>query len=134
MDTGTGEFKVGDLFTVAGDTTQYVVTADLNGPGLLNYAPQNPVAFADDAAITVVADHAVNLAFHRDAIGLAIRPLANSQMELALGARIMTMTDPISGVPLRLEIRREHKRVRYSIDALWGVELLRPECAARVLG
>ncbi len=132
VDTGTGEIAVGDLFTVAGDTSQYVVT---NVAGTtVTYDPPANTAFADDAAITFVGDHAVNLAFHRDAMGLAIRTFQPDLVEMELGGRQMVMVDPISGVPLRLEVRREHKRVRYAIDALWGTALLRPECVVRILG
>lgn len=134
VDTGTGDIITGDLFTVAGDDTQYVATSDLTGAGTLTYEPANPEGFADDAAVTFVGDHAVNLAFHRDAIGLAVRPLMDSQLELELGQRVMTMVDPISGVPLRLQVTREYNRVRFALDALWGTELLRRECAVRILG
>lgn len=132
IDGGTGELVEGDLFTVAGDDRQYVVRA-VNG-NLISYLPKAPVEFADNAVITFVVDHAVNLAFHRDSIGLAVRSLQSSELELALGGRSSVMVDPITQIPLRLEVRREYKRVRWSIDALWGVGAVRPDCMCRIIG
>lgn len=132
LDTGTGDIAEGDLFTVAGDTQTYVVRA-VNGT-TIQYLPSAKTAFADNATVTFIADHAVNLAFHRDSIGLAVRSLQESELELALGGRSLVMIDPISQIPLRLEVVREHKRVRWSIDCLWGVGAVRPDCMARVIG
>ncbi|MDJ0577253.1 MAG: hypothetical protein QNJ65_19105 [Xenococcaceae cyanobacterium MO_234.B1] len=132
LDTGTGEIVVGDLFTVAGTTQQFVVTA-VNG-STIDYAPKAPDAFADNATVTFVGDHAVNLAFHRDAIGLAVRSLQQNELELELGGRSMVMVDPVSQIPLRLEVTREYKRVRWAVDCLWGVGAVRPDCMARVIG
>ncbi len=140
LDTGTGDIAEGDLFTVAGDSQTYVVRA-VNGT-TIQYLPAakavdlagTTTAFVDNAAITFVPDHAVNLAFHRDSIGLAVRSLQESELELALGGRSMVMIDPVSQIPLRLEVVREHKRVRWSIDCLWGVGAVRPDCMARVIG
>lgn len=140
LDTGTGDIVEGDLFTVAGDDQTYVVRA-VNGT-TIQYLPAakavdvagTTTAFADNATITFVPDHAVNLAFHRDSIGLAVRSLQESEMELALGGRSMVLIDPVSQIPLRLEVVREHKRVRWSVDCLWGVGAVRPDCMARIIG
>ena len=132
LDSGAGDIVEGDLFTVAGQDQTFVVRA-VNG-ATIDYLPAAPIAFADDAAITFVPDHAVNLAFHRDSIGLAIRSLQESELELELGGRSMVMVDPVSQIPLRLEVIREYKRVRWSIDCLWGVGAVRPDCMVRVIG
>ncbi len=132
LDTGTGEIVIGDLFTVAGSTQQFVVTA-VNG-ATIDYSPKAPDALPDNAAVNFVGDHAVNLAFHRDTIGLAVRSLQQSELELELGGRSMVMVDPVSQIPLRLEVTREYKRVRWSVDCLWGVGAVRPDCMVRVIG
>ncbi len=132
LDTGTGDVVEGDVFTVAGDDQTYVVSS-VSGT-TISYQPEAVTAFADNAAVTVVGDHAVNLAFHRDSIGLAVRSLQESELELALGGRSLVLIDPVSQIPLRLEVVREHKRVRWSIDCLWGVGAVRPDCMARILG
>lgn len=132
VDTGAGVISEGDLFTVAGSTQLFVVRSAT--ATTINYLPKAPVGFLDNAAITFVADHQVNLAFHRDALGLAVRSLNTSDLELSLGGRAMVMVDPISQIPLRLEVVREYKRVRWSVDCLWGVAVVRPECMVRIYG
>jgi hypothetical protein len=132
LDTGTGDFVEGDLFTVAGDTQSYVVRA-VSGT-TISYLPKAKTAFANNAAVTVVADHGVNIGFHRDAIGLAVRSLQTNLIRDSLGGTTsMVYIDPVSSVPLRLEVTNEHKRTRWAIDALWGVGVIRPECLVRLI-
>lgn len=132
----TGILLEGDIITFAGDSQTYVVTADVDsgattGPASIPIAPALQVAVGDGAAITVTADHVVNLAFHRDAFAFASRPLAQSE---GLGNIIESATDPVSGLSLRLEISRQHKQVQFSYDMLYGAALVRRELAVRMMG
>lgn len=132
--TLTGTVVVGDIFTVAGDSQQYVVTAGATAAANainVSFDPPAKVAWANDAQVDFVDTHVVNLAFHRDAFALASRPLSDDG--LASG-RIASVTDPVSGLSLRLEVSREHKRTRWSYDVLWGTQCVRPALAARLLG
>lgn len=133
VDTGTGIPAVGDVFTVDGDTQTYVVTGSTGTPNItaIQFEPAAKTAFANDAAITFVDSHVANLAFNRFAFALASRPLLDVD---PLGNRIMSMSDPISQLTMRLEISRLYKQTRWSFDILWGVGCPRPELAARVLG
>lgn len=128
--------SVGDVFTVAGDDQTYTVTAATALVGTdsdVTFAPAAKVAWADNAAVTFKASHTVNLGFHRDAFALAMRPLA-APNGFTGGSEILSMVDPLTGLTLRLEVSRQHKRTRWSFDALWGVKLVRPELAARLAG
>lgn len=134
LDGGTTTASVGDIFTVAGDTQTYTVltasalaTADFD----ITFAPAAKVAWANDAAVTFKASHVVNLGFHRDCFAFASRPLVD---EDGLGNIIQSAADPVSGLVMRLEISREHKRTRYAYDILWGTKLVRPELGARLAG
>ena len=133
--TGTSPLVTGDIFTIAGDSQTYVVTADITlavGNTTVAIAPALRKATAGAEAVTLKASHRVNLAFHRDAIAFASRPFAD--MTEGLGNMIQAASDPVSGVSLRLEVSREHKRTRFSYDMLYGATLIRPEFATRLAG
>lgn len=133
---GDADLKAGDIITIAGHDQQYVVTADAarTGGGDLPVliSPGLKVALTGAEVITIVGNHAANLAFHRDAIAFANRPLVDSAE--GLGNQIMSAQDPVSGLTLRLEVSRQYKRTRWSFDILYGAKLVRPELAVRVLG
>ncbi len=128
----------GDIVTFAGDAQTYVVTAALNigaaTTGALSFEPGLAVAQVGGEQISVKATHVVNLVFHRDAFAFANRPLADSTRDLALGSQVLTMTDPQTGISLRLEVSRQHKQVAWDFDLLYGVKLVRPELATRIAG
>ncbi|MBU0650323.1 hypothetical protein KKC59_00275, partial [bacterium] len=134
----TGNYKQGDIITFAGDSQTYVITADAvaNGSGevIINIEQGLVIVPANDAAVTLKASHVVNLGFHRDAFALAMRPLLQNTIDYSLGNSMLSMQDPVTGLVLRLEVSREHKRTRWSFDALWGVKLVRPQLACRLAG
>ena len=135
---GTGDIVVGDVITFAGDSQTYTVTsgdADVSDGGSISFEPGLKVAIPTSAtAITVKGDHIVNLAFHRDAFALAMRPLLENTQDLQLGNQIVAATDPKTGLSLRLEVSRQYKQVVWEFDVLWGVKLVRPELATRIAG
>lgn len=76
--TGTGTVLAGDVVTFAGDTNKYVVKTGVAAPGTIVLAePGLRVAMsAATKAMTIVATHANNIAFHQSAIELVVRPPA----------------------------------------------------------
>jgi len=136
LQVGAGTALIGDIFTIAGDTQPYVVTANCAGGAVpILFSPGLKIATAGGEAITFVGaasgvfDH--DLAFHRDAFAFVSRPLAD---EDGLGNIIESVIDPVSGIALRLEVSREHKRTRYSFDILYGFATVRQEMAVRIFG
>lgn len=134
---GTETLVKGDLLTFAGVTGQFVVTADIAASGgaftgVAIYPAVPTGGIADDAAVTLVDNHTPNIAFQKNAFALAMRPLETD----AEGSTISIQTDPVSGIPLRLETWRDSaKSTRYwRFDVLYGVKTLIPELAAIMLG
>lgn len=133
---GTGTILVGDIFTIAGDTQTYTVTAgdaDVSNGGTVSFEPGLQVAITTAAtAITLKASHDVNLLFHPMAFALVTRPFMSAD-PLSLG-HFLSAVDPVSGLVLRLEVSREYKRTRWAYDILYGVKTTRRELAARLAG
>ena len=121
---------VGDIFTVAGDSQTYTVSG-WSAP-TITYSPAAKVAWAENAAVTWKAAHAVNMAFQRGAIGFANRPILDSSQ--GLGNIIQYATDKVSGLSLRLEVERQNKQTKWEFDILYGAELIQPELACRIIG
>jgi hypothetical protein len=128
---GTGTFAEGDIITFAGHAQTYTVISHV--VDTINISPALQVNVADSAAITSEASHIVNLAFHRDAFAWASRPLKEAIAKEDRG-KIDSISDPVSGLSLRLEVTREYKRYRYSYDILYGCTVARPELACRLMG
>jgi hypothetical protein len=152
----TGILKAGDVFTIAGvnavnpvskeDTgnlQQFTVMADANssagGAATLTISP--PIissgvhqtvsaAPADNAAITVVASHAANMAFHKNAIALVTVPL-----ELPDSAGFKAR-ETHNGLSVRVvkdyDIDSDDEIIR--LDILYGVKMVDPRMAVRLLG
>lgn len=141
---GTGTILEGDIFTIAGDTQTYVVAtgdADVSGGGTVVFEPALKVAITTSAtAITLKASHVVNLGFHRDAFGLAVRaPDAGIKELLGTGAagnvlESVTLQDPVSKLIMRLELIRGYKMTIWDIDCLWGTTLVSAARASRLAG
>jgi hypothetical protein len=133
--TNSSPLVAGDILTIAGDTQTYTVITAVTlivGNTTVTISPALQKATAGGEAVTLKASHVVNLSFHRDAFAFATRPLADNTE--GLGNIIQSMVDPVSGLTLRLEISREHKRTRFSYDILYGAQLIRPELACRIAG
>jgi len=129
----------GDIITFAGQNQTYVVTADAARTGAgditVPVQPGLKVALAGSEAVTLKASHTVNLAFQEGAFAFASRPLADATPPGADSAAIIeSVTDPLSGLSLRLEIIRQHKQWEWSFDLLGGAACIDPAKAVRLAG
>ena len=138
--TSAGTFKPGDIFTLAGDTQNYVVagssTVTASGGAVTNM-PIYPALVKDHLTNDVIGpfiqdNHVMGLAFHRDAFALAMAPL--SELGNQLGAKIASVTDPVTGLSLRsrLYYMPDASQIVVAIDALYGVLTLNPQRAVRM--
>lgn len=135
---GTGTILAGDVITFAGDTNQYVVvTGDTdvsNGGTVVLQEPGLRKAIATSTtAITVVNTHAVNIAFHREAIHLVTRaPAIVQEGDLALDS--MMIQDPRSGLAFEVRVYPGYRKVRYEVGMAWGYKVVAPRHTALLLG
>jgi hypothetical protein len=122
IGSATGSYVAGDVVTFAGDTQTYTLIS-VTGTAPSTAAVISPAAKVahTTSAITRKASHAVNLAFHRDAFAFASRPFAGAD-PMGLGI-FQSAVDPVSGLTLRLEVSRQHKRTRFAYDltSTWAV-------------
>jgi hypothetical protein len=133
-----GTLKKGDVFSIAGNSQTYVVTsADATYSSTKTAISISPalVAIASSGAdVAVRASHVVNLAFQREAFAFVNRPLAGVGGGAELGSIISQMTDPVSGLTMRMEVTRHNKQERFAVDVLYGAKAIRPALATRVAG
>ena len=136
---GTGMLE-GDVFTIAGDDQTYTVTTTAASAGAVTFTPGLKVVIAQSATVvTPKGDHVVNLGFHRDAFGLAVRAPDAGIKEL-LGANAgnvlssVTLQDPVTRLIMRLELIRGFKMTMWDVDCLWGTALVDPARACRLAG
>jgi hypothetical protein len=134
----TGTLLAGDSLVLAGNTQRYSVTADASASSneiTVSITPALIADYTDNATATVRADtHRANLAFHRNAFALAMAPL--SEIGNELGARIASITDPITGLSLRSRLYYigNSSVVHVALDALYGIKTLDPNLACRGCG
>ncbi|MGC6453389.1 MAG: hypothetical protein ACON31_05735 [Candidatus Puniceispirillaceae bacterium] len=76
----------------------------------------------------------VGVAMHRDAVALAMRPLSAAGLEGGANGQTMSVSDPETGLSLRLEVTRQYKQTMWEFDILWGVKLVRPELVVAIHG
>ena len=135
MTMTTGTYKQGDIITIAGHTQTYTVladaTADGTGNATLSIAPGLRVALSGSEAVTLKGNHVVNLAFTREAFALVTAPFETDDMG---NPDIAYLRDPVTGLVLRLEVKRQYKQVKWEFDILWGSACVRPEFGARLAG
>lgn len=115
--------------TTGGSTVTAIVIQPTIGP---NGASGLQTATAGGEALFVAQSHRQNIVCHRDALALASRPFTGAD-PFGLGI-YQSAIDPISGLALRLEVTRQHKRTRFSYDFLCGVGAPRPQMGVIVGG
>ncbi len=141
LGTKSGTLVAGDIFTIDGDKQTYCVTG---ASASYTLHPTNRVVVSIVPAlkvtqrgggqkITIVNSHTVNLVFHKDAISFASGVRAIEEKE-EKDRCVMTMTDPVTGLTLRLEAKLSKQQATYTLDTLYGATLAKPEYCVRVAG
>jgi len=133
VDTGTGTILAGDVITFAGDTNKYVVKTALAGNDLVLQEPGLRADVADNTAITVVSDYTANIAFHRAAVEIGMRPLAQPAGGDAAVDRL-TVQDPVSGMVFEVAAYKGYNKAMFDVSCLYGYKVWKPEFVATLLG
>ena len=136
--SGDVALTAGDIITFAGDTNKYVVAADVtigtSTTGTITIGANGlREATAGAEAITVLADYAVNMAFDKNAIQLAVRAPALPDGGDTAEDRMM-ITDPISGLGFELAVYKGYRKVRFEVALAWGYKVIKPEHTALLIG
>jgi len=135
---GTGTIVAGDVITIAGQSSQYVVAsgdADVSNGGTITLAaPGLRIAIAGSTtAITVVAAAARNMCFARSALVLAARSPARPE-EGDMAEDVIVITDPRSGLSMEFAMYKGYRKIRYEVALAWGVKVIKPEHSSILLG
>ena len=133
VDTGTGTILAGDIITLASDTNKYVVNSALASNVLSIGTPGLRIAGANSAALTVGNSYTPNVAFHKAAVELGIRPPAlpnggDSAVD------IMTVQDPFSGLVFEIAVYKGYMKTMLEVRCLYGVKVWKPDHVALLLG
>lgn len=129
----SADLVVGDLLTI-GAYQHVIVTAGAIGGGIqaCTIYPALKASVADNDAVTVVADHVANLAFHRNGIALATAPLEPPRG----GARGESVIDEETGFTCRVVYDWDNTVMSNvcTLDILYGAKVIYKELCARLLG
>lgn len=133
VQTGTGAIPKGTVIRFAADTVNaYVVAADYaGGAGTVTITSGLVASIPTGNALTLSAGRR-NLAFHREALGLAIR-LPKLPTEGDAGVH-QVVTDPMTGIGVRFSTYKGYGLNNYELSSAWGVKAVRPELLKLLLG
>lgn len=129
----TGTLKKGDILTftpATGSAQTVVVTEDATAASNKITVKVYPaLTMADNAVVTITANHTANLAFHPNAFAFVTRPLVAP-------AGVESYVTSYNGITLRV-VRgydMKFKTEMLSMDVLYGYKTMYPELAVRYLG
>lgn len=132
----SGALKVGDIITIAGDSTKYIVTEipeTLAANAEFGISPALQADASANAAVTVGNNSYQNVAFNRNAIQLVTRaPALPGGVDAAVDSYMLT--DPRSGLSFEVRVYEGYRKMRMELACAWGVKMIKPEHAAVLLG
>ena len=133
VDGGTGSVLAGDVIVFTGDSNKYVVETALASGTVTIAAPGLQEALADGVALTVGASYTGNVAWHRNALELAMRaPAVPQGGDTADDA--MIIQDPNSGLVYEIRTYKGYRKAMFEVAATWGTKAWKPDFIAAILG
>lgn len=133
--TGSGTVNAGDVVTFAADSANaYVVGSGVAAPGTISLnAPGARVTIPTANALTVGNSYTPNLAFHKSAIELAIRPPAQPNGGDA-AVDSMTVQDPFSGLVFEIAVYKGYMKMMLEVRCLYDAKVWKPQHVATLMG
>lgn len=133
--TGTGTVLAGDVVAFAGDTNKYVVETGVTAPGVITLAaPGLKVAIGASAtAMTVGNSYTGNIAFHKSALEIAVRPMAEPKGGDA-AVDVMLVTDPWSGLVFEVRAYKGFFKAMFMVSSVYGVKAWKSQHITNLLG
>jgi len=133
LDTGSGTVLQGDVVTFTGDTNKYVVNTALSAGSLAIGTPGLRATLADNVAMAVSSAFTANVALHKSAVELAIRPPAEPNGGDAADDK-MIVVDPWSGLAFEIASYKGYMKRMIEVRALYDVKAWKPDAIAIHLG
>lgn len=133
VDTGSGTVLAGDILTFTGDTNKYVNNTALSGGNLAIGTPGLRKALADNTAMTVGGNFTANIALHRQALEVAIRPPAMPNGGDA-AVDSMLVADPWSGLAFEVAAYKGYMKAMFEVRCVAGYKAWKPDFIAVLLG
>lgn len=133
VDTGSGTILPGDTFQFENDSVNTYTILEFSGGNITIGGPGVRVAPADGDTVTLGNNYTGNVAFHRNAMELAIRaPAVPTGGDAADDA--MVIQDPYSGLVFEIRAYKGYRKSMFEVAAAWGVKAWKPDFIAGVLG
>ena len=132
-DTGTGTILAGDVVTFAGTSHKYVVNSPLSGGSFAIGGPGLVVAESDNDAISLGNSYTANVALHRSAVELAIRPPAMPRGGDA-AVDVMIVQDPWSGLTFEIAAYKGYMKSMFDVRCIYGATAWKSDNIVTLLG
>lgn len=135
VDTGTGTVLQGDIVKNGTNDTSnmYVVNSALAANSLSVGTPGLQAAWSDNDAVNLVNNFTPNLALHRSAIELAIRPPAEPQGGDAADDK-MLVQDPHSGLVFEVASYKGYMKRMIEVRCLYAWKAWKPDAIVLHIG
>lgn len=136
ITVNTTGILAGDVVTFAADTAnKYVVNTGLvaTSGDIVIGAPGARVLLPDNNAMTIGNNYTANVAFHRRAVELVVRPPQQPNGGDAAVDR-MTVQDPLSGLVYEIAVYKGYGKMMIDITTFYAAKVWKPEFVAVLLG
>ena len=134
VDTGSNTILAGDIVTFAGTSAhKYVVNTALSGGTFSIGSPGLRVAESNNDVVTVGASYTPNVAFHKAAMELAMRPFATPPGGDAAVDELIVQ-DPFSGLVFMIRAYKGYLKSLFDVQCLYGTKAWKSDFIAVLAG